>query len=456
MVNLFLKIKRNIELILSNRTINSFTLPIVKKWESGINYAKLISSIGNIRLNGTALLGRIANLSANLPPLNLSSIIERGIVAWLTTNIPQISVNSTAGMNALLRDEFYTDRAAGQVNGTPAEPGIGTRMVTDTEGKAYITNGKLYLTPKTTPSIGDPALRLPAIQRSSGRAMLVNATRLSGILEYVWFFGFDNNLTSIPRFYFYPYKTDLFLRSSENLAASHLFLSPDFPLNINYKFALVLRSAGAYWLVKGGALSRWTLLYVDSFNTDTTLYPSLVGYQAIVEIEYCRIVDLPAPFNDDFGFATQRLAGARNTGDTFSHEANCLIEWVVTTLPSSGSIQMAFRKQDDNNYWQVVINPDGSLALQEVVNGVPITRGTAAAGSIANGQRMVVVTDDINILVHANYLEKFFYKLANNFKTQTSGKLLSLGTGGAVSDIISWKRYLTTEESAILDRYSAG
>lgn len=43
-----------------------------------------------------------------------------------------------SGVAYLLRDEFTTTRAAGAVNGTAAEPGAGTRTVTDTESKLRI------------------------------------------------------------------------------------------------------------------------------------------------------------------------------------------------------------------------------------------------------------------------------------------------------------------------------
>jgi len=40
-----------------------------------------------------------------------------------------------AGIAYLLRDEFHTDRAAGSVNGTPAEPGPGTRTAVEVDGQ---------------------------------------------------------------------------------------------------------------------------------------------------------------------------------------------------------------------------------------------------------------------------------------------------------------------------------
>ena len=47
------------------------------------------------------------------------------------------------GVSYLLRDEFTSALAAGSVNGTAAEPGPGTRAVTDANSKLSITGGAL-------------------------------------------------------------------------------------------------------------------------------------------------------------------------------------------------------------------------------------------------------------------------------------------------------------------------
>lgn len=94
--------------------------------------------------------------------------------------------------------------------------------------------------------------------------------------------------------------------------------------------------------------------------------------------------------------------------------------------------------------------------LNEVVAGTPTSRGTGAAGSIANGQRLVVIADGSTIRVYANNVLKTTYTTATNFATSTAGVLASLGTGGAVADLIAWPRTLSGSAAAILDRYSAG
>ena len=59
-----------------------------------------------------------------------------------------------------LDDQFSTDKVAGEVNGTLAEPTGGVRTVVDTEGKLSISNGLLSIIRGKTvsPGYGDPAI----------------------------------------------------------------------------------------------------------------------------------------------------------------------------------------------------------------------------------------------------------------------------------------------------------
>jgi acyl-CoA thioesterase I len=69
----------------------------------------------------------------------------------------------------LFRDLFTTDRAAGAVNGTAAEPGTGTRNVTDTGNQLSISGGVLRVV-GIAPANADPRLlSSKTITRAAGR-----------------------------------------------------------------------------------------------------------------------------------------------------------------------------------------------------------------------------------------------------------------------------------------------
>lgn len=210
----------------------------------------------------------------------------------------------------------------------------------------------------------------------------------------------------------------------------------------DYQLALALRNAGAFLLIKGGVFANWTLLWVDDAGSVATLYPMVSNFSLAGTLDNFRVTDLSAPWSTDFGIATQRLAGARSTGDTFSHEANCHIEFIATTLPSSSVISLRFRSVDNNNFWKVNIGTTGTLSLVEQVAGVDTTRGTAAS-VVANSHRVVIIADGTTIRGYSNNVLRWTYSSASNFQTATAGELTTLGTGGAVSDIVSWPRTLT-------------
>ena len=344
----------------------------------------------------------------------------------------------------LMRDEFTTPLTAGAIDGTAAEPGVGIRKANDTSNYISIENGKLRFSGAKQVT-GDPCFWLDGMSRVNGRTCLVKAskTNQSGVGPLV---GFSNSNTG------YITNGDGIYWNNTNLTMLTGVYS-NLIGNVTQQVILcvILRSLSSLLFVElNGA---W--IYLGTWGSDVTptKYPLFVThYNTEVFADYIRIADLPAPFNDDYGLVTQRLAGARTAGETFTHEANALVYWTVTTRADGQ--QVAIRKQDDSNYWRVDVAADGSIALQEVVAGTPTSRGTGAAGSIANGQRMVVIADGTTIRVYANNVLKITYASATNFQAATAGKLLALGTGGAISDIITWPRYLSGAAADILDRYS--
>ena len=195
------------------------------------------------------------------------------------------------------------------------------------------------------------------------------------------------------------------------------------------------------------------LVYIDTFNPAKN--QKIVAVCAVPahsggEYSFIRLSLLGPPWDTDYGIATDRLAGARTAGDTFEHEADCLIEAEIDTIPSSDQIELRFRIQDANNYWRVTIDSSGNIDLDEVVSGSPTQRGTSA-GVISNSDRIVIIADDETIKVYEANNLRITYTSAANFKTATSGELETEGTGGAVSDIVSWPRALSGAALAALE-----
>lgn len=339
--------------------------------------------------------------------------------------------------------KFTTDQAAPLASPYTEGGAVGSLTLTDTGNKLSISGGTLRVAAATV-NWTDPRAVGTGLTRQAGRALLFTgqvdtdsnaqwmvgwATGTGGgtaALVHAWYIG--NTVSLGPLYWF----------GTANLSS----LSSALSLGTAYEVAVVLRSTGAFLLQKVSGV--WTLLWVDPSTSTATMYPTTAtgGNALAARLALPRVADLPAPWNGDYGIATQRLAGARSAGDTGAHTANCLLDWTETTIPSAGTTDFRFRVQDASNYWQLTISSTGALTLNEVVAGTPTSRGSSAA-AVANGNRVVVVADGSTIKVYVANTSKITYASASNFATATSFSLTALGTSGAISDIVAWPRTVT-------------
>lgn len=88
---------------------------------------------------------------------------------------------AAAGGAYLLHDTFLTDRAAGAVNGTTAEPGPGLRETVENDGSISISSGILNFSGQTTVTYGDLVMyySIP-FSRAVGRTVEFRVRRNSG------------------------------------------------------------------------------------------------------------------------------------------------------------------------------------------------------------------------------------------------------------------------------------
>lgn len=360
--------------------------------------------------------------------------------------------NFGASIRYLLRDEFTTDRAAGAVHGTAAEPGPGTRVVVDTESKLTIASGALtFAGGKAVPSTGDPGLWHGAFARNAGRAFIAEFNKAdTGFVRVGW----DTDQSVLPGAAGAVLTDGLKVVSGGSDYSSFL---ASISTGTSYKLAIILLAVGAHYVIKGGAYTEWTYLGRWGTDVNATVYPCFADRNSAITSSFIRVADLPAPWNTDYGVSTQRLAGARSAGDTFTHEANCILDFRVTTLPAADQIEFRFRVQDATNYWQVTVDSTGAIDLDEVVAGVVTQRGTAA-GVIANGDYIEITAAGQTIKVYEGTTVtdnlRITYALAANFATKTDGELETVGTGGAVTDIVSWPRTLSGSALSALNKVS--
>lgn len=315
----------------------------------------------------------------------------------------------------------------------------GRAVLTQTDGQYSTSGGNLAIPAQSTPTWGDQgfigqAANGDGFARAAGLAYVSKVNVSSGVTAWTGFgdasgLSYTDVADDYSLFYLAFGELDTFDSGGTALKIGSWSTATD------YTFIVIARLNGGYFLLQNDRL-----VYVVAAGTAGTLYPVLSNQQIVATMPTAVLVKLSdsTQFATDYGSVTQRLAGARSAGDTYSHTADCLIETTITTLPSAGQIELEFRQDTANtDCWRVTVDSAGNLDLDELVSGTPTQRGTSAA-AVANGNRLVIVADDDDINVYCDDVLEITYTSAANFKTAIAGELESEGTGGAVSDIVTW------------------
>jgi len=332
-----------------------------------------------------------------------------------------------------LDERFNTDEAAPIATPRSTEPGQQTLTLVDIESVMPISGGVLDVGDQvTSPVWGEEGGYGEALVREAGRALMltVNGVALSGNSAIGWNDAGDlgpawNHLEHAIRGV-----------SGAIAVGSTSVVAFTSQTGVDLKYLFLLRAAGCHYFVKGGTYPEWSRRWVDNALSDTPLYPVWTNYDGDFTLDDLRSALLDSPWDNENADATQVLAGARSAGDTFNHEKDCLIEAEIATIPAAGQIEIRFRIQDANNYLQVTVDSAGDLDLDKVIGGTP-TQLDSAAAVIANSDRIMIVCDDDDISVYEANVARLTGTEAT-LKNETAGELETEGTGGAVTDIISW------------------
>ncbi len=195
---------------------------------------------------------------------------------------------------------------------------------------------------------------------------------------------------------------------------------------------------------------QWTYAAATAYQTEIDGEVDTLGTGGVLANLTTRTLDQR--------LATDILEAPRSAGDTFTHEADFVGEFTVDALPSAGQIEFWFRIADSTpaseDLWRVTIDSTGAIDLDELVAGTPTQRGTSAA-AITAGERIVITADDETISIFGDVTREINYASAATSKTAVAGELDTLGTAGAVSDIIIYPRTLSGSAKQALDRMAA-
>jgi len=163
-----------------------------------------------------------------------------------------------------LLDQFTTPRAAGAINGTPAEPTGQTRTVADTNGIMSISGGEFIV--NGTPALAD-RLNYGNFARVLGRVAVIKFNDIAaGSTVYIGWNSATQQENGIRLVAGVLRLVDVISMTSGIAVGVY---SPA----TYYQLVVDLRTAGAYVFMKGGAFTFWNLIGYSSGNTNSNISP---------------------------------------------------------------------------------------------------------------------------------------------------------------------------------------
>ena len=362
------------------------------------------------------------------------------------------------GLEYYLYDTFSTDRAAGAVNGTLAEPVGGVRAVTDTNSKITISGGLLSFA--TGLAVNDN-VSWSNVTRSLGIAVMstINLADVTSKPNIGWSAGdlfiFNN--------------TGGLLYANVNAAA---FPVVGLYTATTYQTAVIYRTAGAFWFIKGGAFTNWTMMYSSLLGTGTR-QPRVVTQIAtsIFTVDNMRVPKqtyIPVPLQSDGMSAatTDGLGNPENNG-TAGNAYTDVGTWGVAAgvrscsvlgggstgisvlststrdvfieanlTRSAGRVGIVARYQDSSNYIYCALDGTNVLVIQ-VVAGTPTTLSTTAVAYSA-GATMKFIAEGLTYRAFYNNTAAGSGNLPDT--SNTSHGLITNDTGNSFDNLVIWAR----------------
>lgn len=213
-----------------------------------------------------------------------------------------------------LRDDFLTPLLPGAITGTIAEPGPSDRTVVDTTNVMSIAAGQLTFNGNN--AAGDPGIWYDAETRDAG-LILSGDLQIADVTQ-ICEFGFDANQAGALTVNAYRISADTLLIYDSGALGPSVYIPLD---STEYKFAIVLRSTGAYYFWKDNG--NWELLWISDTDSTATIYPG-ISNNSVLTGEFGNIFIpkktwLPLPvLSDGFGSVNEPDAidyGGVNDGD---------------------------------------------------------------------------------------------------------------------------------------------
>lgn len=354
-------------------------------------------------------------------------------------------------------DRFLTDDAAPVTSPRAGEPGPGALAFTDANGVLSVADDSLVIN-GTPAGNSDGFISTSSQVRAAGLALFMHqkSATVSGVGAGNGRFGFvsSNAVDGTEALSLAPAAAgrEFYFAYNGGGAAGPLFLyDPEASLN-SVDMGLVCRGTGALFLLRVPGRA-WEIGYVAHAGTASPLWPR---HRLSANAYDCKrtniaLVQLPAPFDDDWGLVTQRTASA-SANAMSTCNADCLLE-ATRTLVAADVWELSFRRGDDDNRMFAEVNEaNNTLKLFERNGGVNTERATASVTFNAGSQYRVVVTAmKTRVDVYANDSKWLSYTSATF--NQTTGGANAAKTSHAATEFNAWPKALSGTALSVLETY---
>lgn len=224
--------------------------------------------------------------------------------------------------------------------------------------------------------------------------------------------------------------------NSTSTATNRILLREGEATSGSLQYALFYISSTLVGLAKRESASVWNLLGTFPEQASVSSLKAAInhsvshGTQNITDWKIAQLGGLPS---QDYGIVTDRLDGTLSASQSFTHGADFSLIVDVDTL-GSVSHKIRFAEQDSDNYWEIWFTNTGNYTLRETIDATTYQRASAAA-VFSGGERAQLRRVDEEITGWVGDSRAFVYSSASNFKTETAGTVIQVGTGGAMSDL---------------------
>jgi len=365
---------------------------------------------------------------------------------------PVLFDQSGSSVEYLLEDNFTTDESAPITNPRTCEPGPGELNIVDTGNALSISDDILISTQRTTTS--DPRfLSTEQFERASGLASYWKLSKSgSGNAAAFGFSSIAGQGGDGVLFYFYSTLVKVY----DNTTLTNNAWNGAWPYGEFAEFIFIMRSTGAFYLIKDPSFfTEWSIYWVGILSASDGYISYYAGSSGTddTNIDTVKVFQMPSPWDDDANIYTDY--DAMPASDTeFEAQANCIIDFTITTIQTSGTLEIRFRIQDSSNYWRFTHLSTGSAYLHEVVAGTPTQRVSMTA--VLANQRVQILCNDEKISIWAGTYGttlKSTYAFASNFKTDTGAHLVTLGVDQVLENFYVWPVTLSGDLLSEIERF---